>query len=591
MRFVKVCFVQLTFIFATCSCSGSTAKFDNVIPNYNRIDEQRLDSAIKQILEMLPDSLSPELKWVKLQYSSRDFEPEWVYPSSNYEKIDTLISFLSKTNEHGIMPEQFDLDNLILLNQKLKQNNLSYVKLALMEIKASNAYLRYCKALNFGLFLPKEISPNYYFETLTIDSTFVRKCFNEKKTYFNRYLKQIQPALPDYLQLQSERKKYACLADSAFVPIPALPGKETIKKGSVHPIIPLISSRLMITGELPYNQKYLSHNQIFDSNLLKAINTFRTKTGQYIDEEIGNNTIRALNYTFTDYVNKIDANLERLRWKPAKPLGNKYIRVNVADMTLKAFRHDTLALRMKVCVGKSPKNKTPFLRSNIYEVVLNPTWSIPNNIVIKETSKLAEKDTAYLRRNKIRVFRNGIEIQPRDINWSKISENYQPYTLVQDSGNINALGRIKFNFSNKFSVYLHDTNSKSAFNRHNRAISHGCVRVEKPLELSYFCLPEYDRKNKSKTENRELLQDKIHHSIHLKVKSKKGKETLETLPETMKLKRIGLFPSVPILIDYSTCFTDKNGKMTFRDDLYEMDKYIINNLKNTKIIAILELSD
>ncbi|MGB4413473.1 MAG: L,D-transpeptidase family protein [Paludibacter sp.] len=591
MRLVRVCFVQLTFIFATFSCSGSTAKFDNAIPNYNRIDEQRLDSAIKQILEMLPDSLSPELKWVSLQYSSHDFEPEWVYPSSNYEKIDPLISFLNKTNEHGILPEQFDLDNLIVLNQKLKQNNLSYAKLALLEIKASNAYLRYCKSLNFGLFLPKEISPNYYFETLTIDSTFVRKCFNEKKTYFNRYLKQIQPALPDYLQLQSERKKYACLADSAFAPIPALPGKETIKKGSSHPIIPLISRRLMITGELPYNQKYLSYNQIFDNNLLKAINTFRTKTGQYIDEEIGNNTIRALNYTFSDYVNKIDANLERLRWKPAKPLGNKYIRVNVADMTLKAFRHDTLALRMKVCVGKSPKNKTPFLRSNIYEVVLNPTWSIPNNIVVKEISKLAEKDTAYLRRNKIRVFRNGIEIQPRDINWSKISKNYQPYTLVQDSGNINALGRIKFNFSNKFSVYLHDTNSKNAFNRHNRAITHGCIRVGKPLELSYFCLPKYDRKNKLKTENRELLQDKIHHSIHLKVNSKKGKETLETWPETMKLKRIGLSPSIPILIDYSTCFTDKNGKMTFRDDLYEMDKYIINNLKNIKTITIQELSD
>jgi len=93
MRLVRVCFVQLTFIFATFSCSGSTAKFDNAIPNYNRIDEQRLDSAIKQILEMLPDSLSPELKWVSLQYSSHDFEPEWVYPSSNYEKSTPSFPF------------------------------------------------------------------------------------------------------------------------------------------------------------------------------------------------------------------------------------------------------------------------------------------------------------------------------------------------------------------------------------------------------------------------------------------------------------------------------------------------------------------
>ena len=152
-------------------------------------------------------------------------------------------------------------------------------------------------------------------------------------------------------------------------------------------------------------------------------------------------------------------------------------------MTLKAFRNDTLALKMKVCVGKAPKNKTPFLRSNIYEIILNPTWSIPNSIVIKETAVAAAKDSSYLRRHKIRVFRKGKEVHPGKDEWAKVTKDHQPYKLVQDSGSNNALGRIKFNFSNKFSVYLHDTNAKGAFARHNRAVSHGCVRVEKPLYL------------------------------------------------------------------------------------------------------------
>jgi murein L,D-transpeptidase YcbB/YkuD len=104
-----------------------------------------------------------------------------------------------------------------------------------------------------------------------------------------------------------------------------------------------------------------------------------------------------LNITFAEYVQKIDLNLERLRWKPSVSLGSKHIRVNVADMSLEAYRADTLALRMKVCVGK-PITKTPFLQSKIYELVLNPTWTVPKSIVVKEISKIALWDTSYFAR-------------------------------------------------------------------------------------------------------------------------------------------------------------------------------------------------
>lgn len=584
MKFIRLFPAQLIFIFFVVSCTNSTHKLDTVVPDYEAVNIERLDSALKQMLDLLPDSATAELPWAKLHYSTNNFTPEWVFPVSNSAKIDTLLNYLSKSEVHGIPAEQFDLDTLIILNNQLKEKSLSYSGMAFLEIKTSVAFLRYCKVLTFGLFQPKNISPNYYYSTLSIDTIFTTNSFKHKNSNLNLFLTQVQPVNADYLNLQAARKTYLQLTDSVFTPIPVLNKKETIKLGSTHNSISLIARRLMISGELPYGNQ--SDYKTFNKEILLAINKFRTKTGLFIDNEIGNNTIRLLNLTFKEYVDKIDVNLERLRWKPTKSLGKKYIRVNVADMTLKAFRNDTLALKMNVCVGKAPKNKTPFLRSNIYEVILNPTWGIPNSIVIKETAIAAAKDTSYLRRHKIRVFRRGVEIHPGKVEWSKINKNYQPFTLVQDSGDINALGRIKFNFSNKFSVYLHDTNSKGAFNRHNRAVSHGCVRVEKPLELSYFCLPEFDTTNPLKTDERAFLQDKIRRSIHLQPLSLKGIETLATSAEKMQLKKVSLYPNIPIMIDYFTCFSAKSGKVVFRDDIYELDKYVIENLRKYSSVEV-----
>ncbi len=589
MKFIRFCILLLVAMSVLHSCSKSEKKYDNTIPDYSEMDKLRLDSAIINLLELSPDSLSAEYVLIRQKYSD-SIKTEWVYPLSNIGKTDTLLSFLSTSEEHGILPEQFDLDTLIILNNHFKQKKLSYSALAYMEIKASIAYLLYCKSLRFGMFRPEKISPNYYFKTLTADSIFTSVCFRQKELNLNNYLKQLQPTSITYVQLQNERKIYSRLVDSIFTPIPALGENETIQKDSTHEHIPLIAKRLMISGELNRSEVYSSERPTFDNDLLKALNKFRKKNGLYIDQEIGNKTINALNYTFKDYINKIDVNLERLRWKPAKPLGSKFIRINVADMMLTAYDNDTIALSMKVCIGRSPQNKTPFLRSNIFELILNPTWTIPNSIIIKETSKSALKDSTYLTRNKIRIYKNGVEIKHKDVKWSKISKEYQPYRLVQDSGRWNALGRIKFNFANKFNVYLHDTNSKSAFGLHNRAVSHGCIRVQKPLELAFFCLPKIDLSYPEKLEARELLQDKIRYNMRQGVKSDKAKVLIETEPESLKLNKVSTNPSIPIIIEYFSCFTNNSGEVIFRDDIYDLDKYVFEQHNIIKHIQFPDLS-
>lgn len=589
MKIIYNPLIFLILIITFNSCKGSKNKFDESIPVDNHFDNQRFDSSLLKITKILPDSFTAESSWIKFYYINNNFKAQWVNTSDRILKTDTLISFLSRSEEHGISTQQFDLDTLILLNKKHKKNDLTYATLAFFELKISIAYLKYCRALKFGLVQPEKISPNYFYSTQTIDSSFVWECFKNKDKNIYSFLKSIQPVAKNYKKLQAERKKYLLLIDSTFTPIPELADKKTIKLGTWHKSISLINKRLSITKELTFNNSKHVSDSVFDDNLLVALNIFRIKTGLFIDEEIGNNTIRALNFPFKNYVKKIDINLERMRWKPTKKLGDKFIKVNVANMTLKAYRADTVALKMKVCVGKN-KNKTPFLRSNIFEIILNPTWSIPKSIVVKETSLSAASDTNYLKRNRIKIFRKGEEIHSSKIDWTKISEKYQPYKLVQDPGNFNALGRIKFNFANKFSVYLHDTNAKSAFRRHNRAVSHGCVRVEKPLELSFFCLPEYDRTIPEKIEIRQMFQDKIRHSIRLDVVSAKAKELLQKNASAMKLNRVSTNPTIPLIIEYLTCYVNDEGEVVFKEDIYDLDHYIADNMSIIKHFKIPELT-
>jgi murein L,D-transpeptidase YcbB/YkuD len=286
--------------------------------------------------------------------------------------------------------------------------------------------------------------------------------------------------------------------------------------------------------------------------------------------------------TFSEYINKIDVNLERLRWVPVKSLGKKFIRVNVADMTLKAYKNDTVALTMKVCVGR-PLNMTPLLQSNIFELIINPTWTVPNSIIVKEIAVKASKNISYFERNHIRVYLQGTEIDPSTVDWTKISISHQPYKMVQDSGSKNSLGRIKFNFNNPFSVYLHDTNLKSAFKHHDRAVSHGCIRVEKPVELLNFCFPDLRPVYKTQIQKNELIIDKIRHSIDLKVISKVGKDQLKANPNSMKVKKVELNPFIPIVMDYQTCFINLKGKIMFREDIYKLDILLNKQLGDISI--------
>ena len=271
---------------------------------------------------------------------------------------------------------------------------------------------------------------------------------------------------------------------------------------------------------------------------------------------------------------KLVLNMERCRWKiKDNPLNEKkYVFVNIPSQNLWAIQPDSV-LSMKICCGAF-HTKTPLLISKINLVQFNPEWGIPMSIIKKEVSEHAG-DSAYFARHRYSIIQNdGDTINPAEITSAELrSGNYR---ISQKSGPGNSLGRIIFRFPNKFDVYLHDTNNPGAFQNERRTISHGCVRVQKPFQLTMFVLPDLD----------EWTIDKIRLSVDIKPETDKGKNYLQNFRHKNGAKPLRLInslrtnPETPVYIAYYTAFPNPSTHdIEFWPDRYEYDKQMWQALK------------
>ncbi len=210
---------------------------------------------------------------------------------------------------------------------------------------------------------------------------------------------------------------------------------------------------------------------------------------------------------------------------------------------------------MKVVVGK-PFQRTPVFTAKMTYLVINPSWNVPESIAQKEILKKINNDPQFLAKQNIRVLRGWgpqeKEIDPETIDWSKINANTLAYRFRQEPGPMNPLGHIKFMLPNKFDVYLHDTPSKRLFSESVRTFSHGCIRIEKPIELGEYVLRD------APSWTREKLLAAI----------EKGTEQTILLPHPLDVHFL-----------YLTAWVDEEGVLQFRNDVYERDRQLDEALK------------
>lgn len=258
-------------------------------------------------------------------------------------------------------------------------------------------------------------------------------------------------------------------------------------------------------------------------------------------------------------------NLERSRWRYNRPSEEKFVWVNLADFMLTAVNRSTDSiLTMKVC-GGDPKHKTPLLSSKIKRLELNPYWVIPTSIIRNELIPHHLNDSSYYARNKIVAIHNqsGEESHPWLLSEAQLKSGN--YSLRQAKGEGNSLGRMIFRFPNDFAVYLHDTNNPSAFSRTVRALSHGCIRLQRPLDLAIFLMDDPD----------EYTVDMMRIAIGKNPLGERGKKVIEENPDHEGLSGYTYKPSVPVYLDYYTLYPDfKDGQLRSHADYYGYDKEI-----------------
>lgn len=432
-------------------------------------------------------------------------------------ELDTLKGYLENSKAHGFNPEIFKYKDLDQALAALTANNFKtisevYPVLADLELFTASSLLKYDTFIGYGSVNPKKVLNRYYVTTSRPDSAVMNQVLETKS--LAKLLKDIQPAGENYKVLQ------AALASL---------------------------------------EKDPSRNAV----AIKAI----------------------------------EVNMERARWK-IPGLSSEYVEVNIPDFSLTWFKEKDTVTHMKVCVGArrekafeekqkiyakthslddKPKNhQTPILLSKFSAIEVNPVWNIPVSIAKNEIYNQARRDPYYLSNNNMKVYYKGKLVNDTDtIQWEKYSRENLPFQFKQGSGSGNALGKFKFMFDNGASIYLHDTNNKSAFNSTSRAISHGCVRVERPLEFAQKMVHNNAEYDQLRMEVNLPPVDTTKMGIYRKKLAKKA-DTLNVFQ--LKPKWFGTRKNISVFINYKTAWAE-NGKIEYRNDVYGLDDALYAAMK------------
>ncbi len=344
---------------------------------------------------------------------------------------------------------------------------------------------------------------------------------------------------PYYQRLQVQLQRHRDLADAGGWP--EVPAGPTIRPGSNDPRLAILARRLVVSGDLADNDVAVSAAD-YDEVMQHAVLRFQARHGLDVDALVGPATLRALNVSIEQRIDQIRVNLDRAR-SFFDGQGNDFILVNIAGFSATVVRDGQTVWTTSVIVGDT-ENKTPIFRSTLKYVVFNPTWTVPRRIASEEMLPKIKQDPGFFDTGDYQLLDGGGNIvEPSSVDWSAVHVGNFRYTLVQQPGCSNELGQIKFGFPNEYSVFMHDTPAKWLFTETKRTFSHGCIRVNKPLDLAGVLL------------------------------SQDGwtRERIDSLIESEETKTVFLSEPLPILVVYWTAEVDDLGVIHFYDDIYELD--------------------
>lgn len=411
---------------------------------------------------------------------------------------------------------------------------------ARLEVRLAKALLDYARDLHSGVIVnPKRIDPMIVRDLPRPVPAEVLANFQANP---GATLRDLAPKNPEYARLARARAEWQqIVAQGGWG---AAITAKSLKRGATGPQVEALRARLQAMGYAA------GAGQTFDAELEEAVRAFQAAQGLNADGAAGAQTLKAINTSAESRLRSITVAMERERWSNI-PRGDRHIWVNLADFTAQILDDGKLTFETRAVIGSTNDDKrTPEFSHKMTYLEINPDWTVPPGIVRRDYLPRLQSNPGAL--GHLQVVDSRGRVIPRDqINFGAYTPNNFPFMLRQPPGPTNSLGRVKFMFPNPWAIYLHDTPDKNLFHRDARAFSAGCVRLQQPFDFAYELLKPQEANPKA--------------AFHRALDS--GKQT-----------RINLNPPVPVHLDYRTAFTDPQGRVHFRGDIYGRDALIYEAL-------------
>ncbi|HEX3437863.1 MAG TPA: L,D-transpeptidase family protein [Pseudacidobacterium sp.] len=478
-------------------------------------------------------------------YEASNFSPIWISNGQPTSQALAVIQVLEGSKQKGLNPDDYDASRWQERLNAVKSANPDTV--ARCDAALTVSTMRYISDLHIGRVNPKHFDfgidieqkkydlPLFLTQEL-IHAQNVQSVLDGVEPPYNGY-KRTEAALQQYLQL-------AAKGDGPPVPEPS----KGIAPGDSYAGVSQLAQRLQLLGDLPQNAQIDTSSGIYKGALVDAVKHFQARHGLGADGKIGKDTVRQLNVPLTQRVHQLQDALERWRWLPPN-FPTPPVVVNVPEFVLRAYGpNQQIALQMNVVTGKAVRHQTPVFTDNIQYIVFRPYWNVPSGILRGETIPAIVKNRNYVANKNFEVTDfSGKVITSGPISDSVLAQlRAGKLTVRQKPGPDNALGLVKFIFPNAHNVYLHSTPAPQLFSQSRRDFSHGCIRVQKPVDLAAY-----------------LLRNQPPWTLD------KVQQAMQSGPDN---QQVNLATRVPVLILYVTAIVEEDGSVHFFDDIYGHDK-------------------
>ncbi len=470
-------------------------------------------------------------------YSAHNYAPLWITNNASNGRAKAAIAYLAQADAVGLDPSDYPTPDF--------KSASTADALAEAELKLTASALTFARQAQIGRIHFTRVGADIQYDVVAPEPAEVLAKLGDGNDA-GKVLDGFNPPQAQFKALKAklaELRKGSAVPDTKAEEKPARPrvnvaeGK-ILRPGMKDARVVALRKRLDIAGD--------KDNQLYDDAVRDAVKTFQTESDIGVDGNLGPNTVRALNgeqkevrRASADPIDTIIVNMERWRWVP-RNLGNPHVVVNVPDYSLSLYNDDKVYWHTKIVAGK-PGLATPMVSAEMKFITVNPTWNVPPSIIEKEYLPALEQDPQALDRIGLKL------TQDAD----------GTIHISQPPGAGNALGRIRFNFPNKFLVYQHDTPDKHLFAKEKRAFSHGCMRVQNPLTYGEKLLS--------------LVLPKEHYTEARLEGMFGGSEININFPKF-----------IPVHLTYQTAFVDDAGKLQMREDVYGRDARMFAILKSNE---------